>query len=156
MAFSHFSVAILVHLLSAPFLNLIAFPDPDRQQKLGTASRAGLGGGWVSHFATSGPCCSLYHSMIYLFTAAYGVSFGPVAWILPTEVFPLSLRSKGAAISTASNWFNNCKLWPELLVPKLTSCSHYWFDHTTAGALLACVRRHLIVLRMLSDHVFEV
>lgn len=45
--------------------------------------------------------------MIYIFTAAYGVSFGPVAWVLPTEVFPLSFRSKGAAISTASNWFNN-------------------------------------------------
>jgi hypothetical protein len=51
----------------------------------------------------------LAYSLIYLFTAAYGVSFGPVAWVLPTEVFPLSLRSKGAAISTASNWFNNCK-----------------------------------------------
>jgi hypothetical protein len=110
MAFSHFSVAILVRLLSASFLNLIAFPDPNRQQKLGTASRTGMDGSWVSHFATCGCLCSLSRSMIYLFTAAYGVSFGPVAWVLPTEVFPLSLRSKGAAISTASNWFNNCKL----------------------------------------------
>lgn len=46
--------------------------------------------------------------MIYIFTAAYGVSFGPVGWVLPSEVFPPSLRSKGTAISTASNWFNNC------------------------------------------------
>ena len=43
-----------------------------------------------------------------MFTAAYGVSFGPIGWVLPSEVFPLSMRSKGVAVSTASNWFNNC------------------------------------------------
>ena len=47
-------------------------------------------------------------SGIYTFTAAYGVSIGPIAWILPSEVFPLSMRSKGVALSTASNWLNNC------------------------------------------------
>lgn len=44
---------------------------------------------------------------IYVFTAAYGVSFGPIGWVLPSEVFPLSMRSRGVALSTASNWFNN-------------------------------------------------
>ncbi|GLB37892.1 putative major facilitator superfamily, sugar transporter (TC 2.A.1.1) family protein [Lyophyllum shimeji] len=44
---------------------------------------------------------------IYTFTAAYGVSFGPVGWVLPSEVFPVSMRSKGVALSTASNWINN-------------------------------------------------
>ena len=45
---------------------------------------------------------------VYTFTAAYGVSYGPIGWILPSEVFPLSARSKGVALSTASNWSNNC------------------------------------------------
>jgi len=44
---------------------------------------------------------------IYTFTAAYGISFGPIGWVLPSEVFPLSMRSKGVALSTASNWLNN-------------------------------------------------
>ncbi|RDB24830.1 putative glucose transporter rco-3 [Hypsizygus marmoreus] len=44
---------------------------------------------------------------IYAFTAAYGISFGPIGWVLPSEVFPISMRSKGVAVSTASNWFNN-------------------------------------------------
>jgi hypothetical protein len=47
-------------------------------------------------------------SGVYLFTVAYGVSFGPISWVLPNEVFPLSMRGKGAALSTASNWTNNC------------------------------------------------
>jgi len=44
---------------------------------------------------------------VYAFTAFYGATFGPVAWILPSEVFPLSIRSRGVALSTASNWANN-------------------------------------------------
>ncbi|KAI5995254.1 general substrate transporter [Pisolithus orientalis] len=38
---------------------------------------------------------------------AYGVSFGPIGWVLPSEVFPLSMRSKGVSLATASNWVNN-------------------------------------------------
>lgn len=38
------------------------------------------------------------------------MSYGPIGWILPSEVFPLSMRSKGVALSTASNWLNNCTL----------------------------------------------
>ncbi|KAF7316583.1 MFS domain-containing protein [Mycena indigotica] len=44
---------------------------------------------------------------IYTFTFAYGVSFGPIGWVLPSEVFPLSVRGRGVALSTASNWSNN-------------------------------------------------
>src|SRR5882724_642367 len=57
---------------------------------------------------------STWRSCVYLFTAAYGVSYGPIAWVLMSEVFPLSVRSKGMSMSTASNWLNNCQwvvLW---------------------------------------------
>ena len=47
-------------------------------------------------------------SCVYLFTVAYGTSIGPIGWVLPNEVFPLSMRGKGAALSAASNWLNNC------------------------------------------------
>ena len=57
---------------------------------------------------------------VYAFTAAYGVSYGPIGWILPSEVFPLSARSKGVALSTASNWTNNCTPAPFLPCPHST------------------------------------
>ena len=61
-------------------------------------------GSWESH-----PFAAIVAvACVYVFTAAFGMSFGPVAWVLPSEVFPLSMRGKGAAISTASNWLNNC------------------------------------------------
>lgn len=50
----------------------------------------------------------MMHRCVYLFTLAYGLSYGPIAWVLPSEVLPLSIRSKGAALATASNWINNC------------------------------------------------
>jgi hypothetical protein len=70
--------------------------------------------GWLLRksdiFATpvDGHPANLTRRCIYIFTCAYGTSYGPVAWVLPSEVFPLSMRSKGVAVSTASNWLNNC------------------------------------------------
>ncbi|KAF9515364.1 hypothetical protein BS47DRAFT_1372035 [Hydnum rufescens UP504] len=60
-------------------------------------------------------------SMIYLFTAGYGGSFGPVAWVLPNEIFPLTIRSQGVGLSTASNWCNNFLVG--LITPSLISVS---------------------------------
>lgn len=33
---------------------------------------------------------------------------GPSAWVVVGEVFPLTIRSRGVGLSTASNWFWNC------------------------------------------------
>ncbi|KAJ7821775.1 hypothetical protein B0H14DRAFT_2830346 [Mycena olivaceomarginata] len=35
---------------------------------------------------------------IYTFTFAYGVSFGPIGWVLPSEVFPLSMPARGVEL----------------------------------------------------------
>lgn len=64
---------------------------------------------WVAVFCT------------YIFTAAYGMSFGPIGWVLPSEVFPLSMRSKGVSLSTASNWINNFLIG--LITPPLMEMS---------------------------------
>lgn len=37
----------------------------------------------------------------------FGFSWGGIGWLLPAEVLPLSVRSKGAALATATNWFSN-------------------------------------------------
>lgn len=76
-----------------------------------------FGGEWDDH----GTAAWVAVSCVYLFTAAYGVSFGPVGWVLPNEVFPLSMRGKGAALSTASNWFNNFLIG--LITPPLMESS---------------------------------
>ncbi|CAH6718448.1 hypothetical protein CLIB1444_01S06942 [[Candida] jaroonii] len=43
---------------------------------------------------------------VFVFNAAFGMSWGPIPWMM-NEVLPNSVRSKGAALSTATNWFFN-------------------------------------------------
>lgn len=40
----------------------------------------------------------------YLFVATFAISWGPVSWTMPAEVFPNKVRAKAVSISTASNW----------------------------------------------------
>lgn len=46
----------------------------------------------------------------YLFVASFAPTWGPVSWIYPPELFPLRLRGKAVALSTASNWIFNFSL----------------------------------------------
>ncbi|KAL2681380.1 hypothetical protein Neosp_008991 [[Neocosmospora] mangrovei] len=46
-------------------------------------------------------------AFLLFYMLAFGASWGPVPWAMPSEVFPSSLRAKGVAISTCSNWINN-------------------------------------------------
>lgn len=45
--------------------------------------------------------------MVWLFVIHFGYSWGPCAWILISEIFPLSSRSYGIALGASSNWMNN-------------------------------------------------
>jgi MFS transporter, SP family, sugar:H+ symporter len=42
---------------------------------------------------------------IYIFF--FACTWGPTGWAVSGEIFPLSIRSKGVALSTASNWLWN-------------------------------------------------
>jgi MFS transporter, SP family, sugar:H+ symporter len=43
---------------------------------------------------------------VYIF--GFASTWGPAAWVIIGELFPLPIRAKGVALSTASNWFWNC------------------------------------------------
>jgi sugar porter (SP) family MFS transporter len=44
---------------------------------------------------------------IYFFVAGFAFSWGPVGWVYPAEIYPLSVRSKGTSLTTAANWLMN-------------------------------------------------
>lgn len=52
--------------------------------------------------------------------AFFGYSWGPIPWLYPPEILPLSIRAKGASLSTATNWAFN---W---LVGQLTPVLQEW------------------------------
>jgi len=45
--------------------------------------------------------------MVYWYIANFAVTWGPLAWVVSAEVFPLSLRARGMSISSAVNWLMN-------------------------------------------------
>lgn len=44
---------------------------------------------------------------VWLFAANFGWSWGPCAWIIVAEVWPLSARPYGIALGASANWMNN-------------------------------------------------
>ncbi|KAK3314437.1 general substrate transporter [Apodospora peruviana] len=42
-----------------------------------------------------------------MFIASFASTWGPIAWVVVGETFPLRTRAKQASIATASNWFGN-------------------------------------------------
>lgn len=44
---------------------------------------------------------------VMIYNGAFGFSWGPIPWLYPPEILPLSIRSKGASLSTATNWAFN-------------------------------------------------
>jgi len=58
---------------------------------------------WNLHPAAGWVACT----MVWIFALAFGYSWGPAAWILISEIFPLSVRGKGMSIAASSNWMNN-------------------------------------------------
>jgi hypothetical protein len=47
-------------------------------------------------------------AFICLNISAFAMTWGPTAWVVVGEIFPLPIRSRGVGLSTSSNWFWNC------------------------------------------------
>jgi hypothetical protein len=58
---------------------------------------------WLAHQAAGWASVA----MAFVFILLYGVSYSPLGWALPSEVFPTSMRSKGVALSTCTIWLSD-------------------------------------------------
>ncbi|KAJ2966007.1 hypothetical protein NQ176_g10345 [Zarea fungicola] len=77
---------------------------------------------------------------VMIYNAAFGYSWGPIPWLYPPEILPLSIRSKGASLSTATNWAFN---W---LVGEMTPILQEWIKwRLYLIHALSCVLSFVIV-----------
>ncbi|KAJ5343913.1 General substrate transporter [Penicillium brevicompactum] len=74
---------------------------------------------WPAHKAEG--WTSVAFLLFYMFS--FGATWGPIPWALPSEIFPSSLRAKGVALSTCSNWLNNFIIG--LITPPLVQDTGY-------------------------------
>lgn len=61
--------------------------------------------GTVAEGSAAAGYCLIIFTCIYIFF--FATTWGPAAWVVVSEIFPLPIRAKGIALSTASNWFWN-------------------------------------------------
>ncbi|KAK9246266.1 general substrate transporter [Lipomyces tetrasporus] len=45
--------------------------------------------------------------LIYTYDVNFSYSWAAVCWVLPSEIFPLAIRSKGISLTTSATWINN-------------------------------------------------
>lgn len=50
---------------------------------------------------------SMVALLVIIYNASFGYSWGPIGFLIPPEVYPLAVRSKGVSLSTATNWLSN-------------------------------------------------
>ncbi|KAJ8098251.1 general substrate transporter [Lipomyces tetrasporus] len=66
------------------------------------------------------PTLTVFFVIVY--NAFFGYSWGPIPWLYPPEILPLSVRAKGASLSTATNWAFN---W---VVGEMTPVLQEWIE----------------------------
>lgn len=61
----------------------------------------------VAMFGTSGNygICIIVFACLYIVNFAF--SWGPCGWLVPSEIYPLSVRGKAVSLTTAVNWLGN-------------------------------------------------
>jgi len=47
-------------------------------------------------------------ALICIYISFFASTWGPAAWVVVGETFPLPIRARGVALSTSSNWLWNC------------------------------------------------
>ncbi|EIW58793.1 MFS monosaccharide transporter [Trametes versicolor FP-101664 SS1] len=46
-------------------------------------------------------------ALVCIYIAGFASTWGPIAWVITGEIFPLAIRAKAMSLSTASNWLWN-------------------------------------------------
>lgn len=65
---------------------------------------------------------------MFLYVGGYQLGFGPVTWLLISEIFPLEIRGEGIAFATQINFF-----WNLVIAMSFSDEIHLFGDSTTFG-----------------------
>jgi len=83
-------------------------------------------------------------SLIF-YIASFGISLGPVAWLLISEIFPVRVRNLGMSVATLSNWFFNLIVALTFLsiVDLIGATGTFWLYATVGLATLWFIYRYI-------------
>ncbi|KAL1591353.1 hypothetical protein SLS60_012052 [Paraconiothyrium brasiliense] len=99
-----------------------------------------FGNNWPAHPAAGWASIA----MAFMFILTYGVSYSPLGWTLPPEVFPNAMRAKGVALAVAVNWLSNF-IVGVVTPPMLDSIKYGTFVFFACMCFLAVIWAFLLV-----------
>jgi len=102
---------------------------------------ASFGNSWRTHTIAS----RVAIAFVYIYDINFSYSWAPIGWVLPSEIFPLALRSTGISITTSCTWMSNfiVGLITPLMLTTLDSGGTFYFF---AGfAVLALLTTYLFI-----------
>ena len=102
-------------IIGAFFMMVWMFANAGILGSKGVVVPGGIGGVAAESEKLSGAAAKGLIACTYLFVASYAPTWGPVSWIYPPELFPLRVRGKAVAVTTASNWIFNFALSVRIL-----------------------------------------
>lgn len=62
-------------------------------------------------------------AFIYVYDIFFSLSFAPIGWVYPSEIFNLGVRSKAMSITTSSTWM--CNFIIGLVTPDMLETIEY-------------------------------
>ncbi|KAH7888933.1 general substrate transporter [Phlebopus sp. FC_14] len=80
---------------------------------------------WPAH-TTAGRVAIAF---VFLYDVNFSYSWAPIGWVLPSEIFPLHLRSTGISITTSTTWMSNfiIGLVSPIMLTQIASGGTYFF-----------------------------
>jgi MFS family permease len=98
-------------ILGALFMLIFLFANGGLMATYGQPAPAGgVHGIEAESWEISGSASKGVIACTYLFVASFAISWGPVSWTYPPELFPLRVRGKATALTTSFNWAFNFAL----------------------------------------------
>ncbi|WP_297522590.1 sugar porter family MFS transporter [uncultured Clostridium sp.] len=100
----------IVNFLATIVATLIMDKFPRKKLLVWGAIAMGLALGILSiiNYTMSIETAAVYSMiLIAIYICAFALSWGPIAWVLIGEIFPLNVRGVGASFGSAANWLGN-------------------------------------------------
>ena len=96
---------------------------------------------WSQHKAAGWAAVAL----VWLFVVNFGYSWGPCAWVIISEVWPLSNRAYGIALGASANWLSNFAVgqFTPVMLQNITYGTFIFFGLMVTGGMCP---RHQIFL----------
>ncbi len=95
-----------------------------------------------SSVANNIPAVNAQIAFIAIFIFFFASTWGPGAWIVIGEIFPLPIRARGVALSTASNWLWNTVRSSSL--PPGCSASDCYSNLSLAPQIIAVITPYMV------------